>query len=136
MEDDTEHDARRAATEALARAWNRLDPGVVAPFLSEDVSYESVETELHLVGKRQVMANLERKAELITAAGEGAEVWAEVGSLPAPADQRYPCVISRQGGGGRTALFLLRFTTDGLIERVEVVTSDPDAAVGSGDFPS
>ncbi len=137
MTDAEARDPRLAATRALARAWNRLDPGEVAPFLREDVRYESFDTELELLGKRQVLSYLERKTELIAAAGESARVHAEMGRLPGPADPERPCVISRQGGRRRAALFVLSVDDAGLISRVQVVTSDPDPAeaVGSGIYP-
>jgi hypothetical protein len=131
-------DPTMAATEALARAWNRLDPGVVVPLLSEGVRYESIDTELVIEGRSQVASYLERKAELIALVGEEAAVRAEIGFVATPGDPRRPCVISHQGGGGAVALFLLSVDASGLIGRIEVCTVDPDpgGATGTGSFPT
>jgi hypothetical protein len=126
------------ATEALARAWNRLDPGLLAPWLREDVRYDSPETELSLQGRTQVMSHLARKVELIEKVGDTARVRAQLGHVATAGDPFRPCVISGQGELERAALFLVTVDSNGLIESVRVVTSDPDPslAVGSGEFPS
>jgi hypothetical protein len=126
-----------SAVEALAVAWNRLDPGVLAPRLADSVRYLSFETELLLEGKGHVLSYLERKMSLIEQAGDRARIRAEVGTIRTPGDPRRPCVISRQGSSAAAALFLVDVDEGGSIVRVQVVTSDPDpsSAQSSGRAP-
>jgi hypothetical protein len=127
-----------AATEALARAWNRLDPGVIVPLLSDGVRYESMDTELLVEGRTQVASYLANKVEQISLVGDGATMHAEIGFVATPSDPRRPCVISHQGGGGASALFLVSVDASGMIHRIEVCTIDPDpkCATGTGSFPT
>ncbi len=129
-------DPVRRATVALATCWNRLDPGVLAPWLRPDVRYRSHDTELDLQGRVEVLDYLARKVELIEKVGETARVRAELGQVVTAAGPR-PCVISGQGEVERAALFLVTVDGEGLVERIEVCTSDPDPldAEGSGEFP-
>jgi len=125
------------ALEALARSWNRLDPSVVAPWLADEVRYESIETELCLTGRRAVLDHLERKAGRIEEAGEAARIRAELGWVRTAAGGRRECVISSQGEVERAALFLVTLAADGRIDRIEICTEDPDPrrAEGSGEVP-
>jgi hypothetical protein len=129
--------AAAAATEAVARAWNRLDPSLLAPWLADDVRYRSLDTELELEGKATVLAYLERKMASIERVGESARIRAALGSLPDAAGRLRPCVISSQGDVDRAALFLVGINRSGLIDRVDVCTVDPDPrqAVASGVVP-
>ena len=137
MTSDPRPDPVVAASEALARAWNRLDPGVLLPWLSDQVRYDSLDTELALEGKGQVLSYLGRKVELIQEVGDSARIRAELGYVATAGNSRRPCVISSQGDLDRAALFLVTMTGDGLIGRIEVCTSDPDprCAVGTGVVP-
>lgn len=125
------------ALEALARCWNRLDPELLAPWLADGVCYESAATELYLVGREAVLEHLRRKVARIEEAGEAARMRAELGWLRSGAGRGRSCVIASQGEIGRSALFLVALTADGRIERVEVVTRDPDpwSAESSGLVP-
>lgn len=126
------------ATEALARCWNRLDPGLLEPWLAEGVRYGSADTELLLEGKVAVLDHLARKAELIEQVGEDARLVAELGTTEAGGEPRRPCVIASQGDRGPTALFIVWVDDLGRITRIEVSTSDPApaAALGSGVVPT
>lgn len=130
-------DPRIAATEALARAWNRLDPGIVVPLLSDRVRYESTDTELVMEGRSQVASYLAHKAELISLVGDEAAIRAEIGYVETPSEPRRPCIISYQGGEEASALFLVSMDNEGMIGRIEVCTIDPDpkSAIGTGSFP-
>jgi hypothetical protein len=125
------------ALEALARSWNRLDPDLLAPWLSEGVRYESATTELSLCGRQPVMDYLRRRVLRIEEAGEVARIRAELGWVPTARHGRRPCVISSQGDVERAALFLVTLAADGRIDRIEVATADPDPrlAEGSGVVP-
>jgi len=125
------------ALEALARSWNRLDPELLAPWLAEDVCYESLETELCLAGRRAALDHLRRKVRRIEEAGEAARIRAQLGWVRTVGGDRRACVISSQGDVERAAVFLVELAADGQIERIEVCTSDPDPrlADGSGIFP-
>jgi hypothetical protein len=138
MRPEYEREPITAATEALARAWNRLDPGVLVPWLSDRVRYESIDTELAIEGVGQVLSYLDRKVGLIQQAGAEARIRAELGYVVTAADPERPCVISSQGDLERAALFLVTVDREGLIERIEVCISDPDPtnAVGTGVVPS
>ncbi len=127
-------DPRTAATEALARCWNRLDPQLLAPWLAECVRYTSSDTDLHLEGRAAVLDHLERKAALIEQVGDAARLHAELGLVGSP---QQPCVIASQGDRGPSALFLVWVDGEGLISRVEVTTRDPDprSALPSGVRP-
>jgi hypothetical protein len=126
-----------SAVTALARAWNRLDPDVVAPWLDDDVRYDSLETELSLQGRTAVLEHLRRKAARIDEAGELARIRTQLGWVASLGGEPRPCLIADQGGVERTALFLVTVTEEGLIARIEVCTRDPDPAlaVGSGIVP-
>lgn len=120
------------ALEALARAWNRLDPDLLAPWLADRVRYVSSDTELSLQGSVQVLEYMRRKTARIEEAGEVARIRAELGWIPSLTGGRRPCVISSQGDVDRAALFLVTVTEDGLIERIEVSTTDPDPTLAEG----
>jgi len=126
-----------AATEALARAWNRLDPELVAPWLAKRVRYTSVDTELVLEGRDEVLEHLRVKMERIQEVGESARIRAELGRLPTGGGQARPCVISTQGDRGVPVLFLIHVGPDGHITEIELVTTDPDPrhAIASGEVP-
>jgi len=125
------------ALEALARSWNRLDPELLAPWLAEQVRYESLATDLCLFGREVVLEYLRRKVARIEEAGEAARIRAELGWVREAGGRRRACVISSQGELARAALFLVSVGKDGRIERIEVCTSDPDPrlADGSGIVP-
>ena len=125
------------AVEALARSWNRLDPELLAPWLAEQVRYESLATDLCLFGRQAVLEYLRRKVARIEEAGEAARIRAELGWVRTTGGGRRACVISSQGDVERAALFLVSVAEDGRIERIEVSTSDPDPrlADGSGIVP-
>lgn len=129
-------DRRRAtfepALEALARAWNRLDPDLLAPWLMDRVRYVSIDTELSLQGSVQVLEYMRRKAARIEEVGEPARIRAELGWIPTLSGDPRPCVISGQGSVDRAALFMVTLTDSGLIERIEVSTTDPDPAFAEG----
>lgn len=120
------------AVVALALAWNRLDPDVVAPWLDETVCYDSRDTDLSLRGRGPVLEYLRRKSARIEEAGEVARIRAELGWLRGPSGELRPCVISSQGAVERAALFLVTVGDSGLIERIEVSTADPDPATAEG----
>jgi len=121
-----------ASLEALARSWNRLDPELLAPWLVEDVRYESLETELCLTGRRMVLDHLRRKVRRIEEAGEAARIRAQLGWVRTVGGGRRECVISSQGDVERAAVFLVALAADGRIERIEVCTSDPDPRLADG----
>jgi hypothetical protein len=129
--------ALEAATAALARAWNRLDPDEVAPWLAEGVRYGSVDTDLVLEGRGEVLEHLRGKMGRIGEVGEAARIRAEIGHLPAAGGRTRPCVISTQGDRGVPVLFMVWLDDENRIARVELVTTDPDprSAVGSGLIP-
>ncbi len=131
-------EAVEEATIVLALAWNRLDPGLLEPWLADDVLYESPDTELLLDGRTQVMSYLVGKMELLAELGEDARVRAQIGTVALPGDPRHPCVISGQGDLERAALFIVRLGGDGRISTITVTTADPDpgSAEASGEFPS
>ena len=126
-----------AATEALARAWNRLDWTVIEPWLADDVVYEAHDVEMALDGKSVVLDYLRRKMELINRLDESALVRAQLGRLTAPGCPDRPCVISGQGELDRAALFLVELAGDGRVCRITVSTTspDPDRAEALGIFP-
>jgi hypothetical protein len=129
--------ALEAATAALARAWNRLDPDVIAPWLADGVRYASADTDLVLEGREEVLEHLRGKMERIGEIGEAARIRAEIGHLPAAGGWARPCVISTQGDRGVSVLFLVWLDDEDRVARVELVTTDPDprSAVGSGLIP-
>jgi len=110
---------------ALALAWNRLDPDVIEPFLSENVRYESLDTELRLEGKPVVLEYLRHKVELIETVGDHAKIKAQLGWVPVRGGRR-PCVISSQGGTGPAALFFVSLDNGGSVDRILLCTTDPD----------
>jgi hypothetical protein len=114
------------ALEALAAAWNRLDPGVVEPLLSESIRYESFDTELMIDGRTAVLEHLRRKVELIEQVGADARIRAELGWITTSRGVRRPCVIAAQGDVERSALFMATLDARGQIERIVVSTQDPD----------
>lgn len=120
------------ALEALARSWNRLDPELLAPWLADDVRYESPAAELFLFGRQAVLEYLRRKVARIEEAGEAARIRAELGWIRTAGGGRRGCVISSQGEVERAALFLVGVAGDGRIERIEVCTSDPDPGLADG----
>jgi hypothetical protein len=134
---DTGTNALEAATRALARAWNRLDPGVIAPWLADGVRYSSADTDLVLEGKDVVLEHLFRKMERIEEVGEAARIRAEIGHLPAIGGRSRPCVIATQGDRGVPVLFLLWLDGEDHVDRVELTTTEPDprSAVPSGLVP-
>jgi len=117
--------------------WNRLDPDILEPFLSESVRYESFETELCLEGKTAVLEHLRRKVGLIETAGQDARIRAELGWVESWGGGRKPCVISGQGDVDRSALFFVTLDADGRMDRIVLSTVDPDpqAAEPSGIIP-
>jgi len=125
------------ALKALAQTWNRLDPGVIEPWLAEDISYESLDTELLLEGKSTVLDHLTRKVELIDRVGEDARLRVQLGSIRAVDGSPRPCLISSQGAVQRAALFFVTVGANGLIERILLSTRDPDPreATESGVYP-
>lgn len=135
--DDPRRTDFEPAVVALARAWNRLDPDLLAPWLAETVQYDSADTDLSLHGRQSVLDYLRRKVERIEEAGDAARIRAQLGWVQGVAGHRHPCVISSQGGTVRSALFIPSLTSAGLIERIEVCTRDPDpaAAEASGVVP-
>ena len=130
--------ALEAATTALARAWNRLDPDVVAPWLADGVRYGSIDTGLVLEGRDEVLEHLRGKMERIEEVGETARIRAELGHLPACSGQTRPCVISTQGDRGVPVLFLLWVDSGDRVVRIELATVDPDprSAVPTGVVPN
>ncbi len=136
----THHDPAvlRAALEALARTWNRLDPGILEPWLAEGIRYESLDTDLLLEGKTTVLDHLTRKVDLIEMVGPEARMRIQIGWVPGHGGQRKPCLISAQGDVDRSALFFVSVGPDGLIDRIVLSTSDPDprSAEASGIFPA
>ena len=130
--------AIQQALEALARTWNRLDPGILEPLLAPDVRYESFDTDLLLEGKSTVLDHVTRKAELIELVGEDGRLRVQLGSVPGHGGGRRQCLISSQGDVERAALFFISLGSDGLIHRIVLSTLDPDprTAEATGFFPA
>ncbi len=126
------------ALEALARTWNRLDPGILDPLVAPDVRYESFDTDLLLEGKTAVLDHVARKVELIEMVGEDARMRVQLGSVPGPGGTSRPCLISSQGDVEHAALFFVTVEPDGLINRIVLSTLDPDprTAETTGIFPA
>ena len=133
-----DHTALEIALDALARSWNRLDPGILEPLLAPEVRYESFDTDLLLEGKATVLDHLTRKVELIEMVGEDARMRVQLGWVPGHGGDRRPCLVSSQGDVTRAALFFVSLGSDGLIHRVVLSTHDPEpcSAEASGIFPS
>lgn len=126
--DDPQLTEFEPAVVALARAWNRLDPDLLMPWLAENVRYDSAATDFSLQGRRSVLDHFRRKVARIEEAGEEARIRAQLGWVCRVGGRRRACVISSQGGADRSALFIPSLTSAGLIERIEICTSDPDPA--------
>ena len=133
-----DHTALEAALEALARTWNRLDPGILDPLLAPEVQYESFDTDLLLEGKATVLDHLTRKVELIEMVGEDAQMRVQLGWVPGHGGGRRPCLVSSQGDVKNAALFFVSLGSDGLIHRIVLSTRDPEprSAEASGIFPA
>ena len=116
------------AVVALAQAWNRLDPDLLAPWLADNVRYDSAATDLSLEGRQSVLDHIRRKVARIEEVGEEARIRAQLGWVHGAGGRRRSCVISSQGSAGRSALFIPSLTSSGLIERIEICTGDPDPA--------
>jgi len=133
-----DHTALEIALDALARSWNRLDPGILDPMLAPEVRYESFDTDLLLEGKATVLDHLTRKVELIEMVGEDARLRVQLGWVPGHGGDRRPCLVSSQGDVKPAALFFVSLGSDGLIHRIVLSTHDPEpcSAEASGIFPS
>ena len=133
-----DHTAMESALEALARSWNRLDPGILEPLLAPEVRYESFDTDLLLEGKATVLDHLTRKVELIELVGEDARMRVQLAWVPGHGGERRPCLISSQGDVKRAALFFVSLGSGGLIHRIVLSTHDPEpcSAEATGIFPS
>ncbi len=129
--------ALEAATRVLARAWNRSDPDILAPWLADRVRYSSTDTELVLEGRGEVLEHLRVKMERIEEVGASARVRAELGHLPVAGGPPRPCVISTQGNRGVPVLFLVWLDDQDRVDRVELATTDPDprSAIPTGEVP-
>jgi hypothetical protein len=126
----------------LAAAFNRLDAGLLAPFLTEGCVYESQSAIEGLRGKAEVRGYLDGKFATLRAAGAGHLTTAELAADPGGK----PCVLLRQRssvhgrpGLGAVAGFFRVFPAgaDAHLGRLMLVTSVPPPGLcrGAGLFP-
>lgn len=125
-----------AAVEALARAWNDLDPTAVEPWLAPGVRYRTPATETVLEGVAELTAYLSRKFERIETVGEDARVRARPGWLDRAGGREW-VVISGQGDLDRAAVFRLELDGDGRLSGITVSVDEADRSdavdPGAGD---
>lgn len=129
-----------------AKAWNRLDPEIIFPFLADDVVYESQNVLTPMIGKQNFTEYLCGKMQTISAAGDEGKVYAEIGfcgsqkgsSIQLFGAEGKPVVIMAQGVKDvPLALIFLKINENKLIQRIDVCSAvpSPASALRTGEYP-
>jgi SnoaL-like polyketide cyclase. len=128
-----------------AKAWNRLDPKILEPYLADDVVYDSQMVLDSLVGKEVVYEFIKGKMQTIKKNRHVSDVFAEVGYcsnqngynvIAFSAWENRPCVVLAQGHSENLVGIALLDTEDGKIKRIGLcIVPPPWSATRTGEYP-
>jgi len=140
--DDAADAAKAALCVPLAAAFNRLDVGILEPFLADEGSYESQSVLDGLRGKTAVVRYLGEKFAALHAAGAGhlvsAELAADPGGKPTVLLRQRSSGYGRPGLGSIAGFFRVFPAADSArLGRLVLATSvpPPELCRGAGLFP-
>lgn len=127
--DSSTDPAKAAIFVPLAAAFNRLDPALLEPLLSESCTYGSQSVLEGLSGKKAVASYLAEKLEALRAAGVEhlvtAELAADPGGRPCTLLRQRSSAFGRPGLGGVVGFHRISLSPDGRIGQLFFVTSVP-----------
>ncbi len=128
-----------------AKAWNRLDPEIIEPYLFDSVEYSSQQVWETLKGKDTVFEYLSGKMAAIRDSSAEYKVYAEIGycgSQKGKAVQLFgadgdPCVVMAQGNVDNPSGIVLLRIDDSKIVSIALcsVVPNPKDAVRTGEYP-
>lgn len=123
---------------SVAKAYNKLDHVEIESLLADEVVYEN--QGVLVKGKVEVIGDM--KAKFGDLRKSGRKVFAELAVLPPGkagnrGDEIMPCMILSQAVQTNRVAVILVSSKNGLIDRIEIRTSEPHwtQAQGSGLFP-